>query len=317
MTQRIIHNKLNSQFECIGLYTKESHEVVRQNIINELRTFKEEYVDLLNEEESFDKYIEKMSTLDVRGDNITLIAASQYYNLNIGVNDEIQIVIKENEQDNIDLFLTKTDENYYYIDDNVDTVDNVDKPIITMVDNIDTVDKLIVDEPKHPLNTEWSLWVSTKVKSDNWLDTIKNLITVGSVEDFWMVFNNIPEVGTLNFPFDYYFFRNGILPMWEALDNKNGGKMTITFKKTCDLEYFNKVWLYTILGCIGEQFDDNYICGIILNIRKHQDRINVWLNTSDEENIKKIGLRWKEILELPKMYISYIKHDNSDIQYII
>lgn len=341
MTQIVIHNQLNSQFECIGWYTKESHEVVRQNIINELKTFKEEYVDLLNEEQSFEEYIEKMSKLDVCGDNITLIAASQFYKLNIGVNDEIQIIIKKNEEDNIDLFLKKTDENYYYVDnDKVDThthndkVDNDDDKVdkVDKVDNDndkdkdkDKVDKPIItifDDPKHynvkhPLNTEWSLWVSTKVKSDNWLDTIKNVVTVGSVEDFWGMFNNIPEAGTLNFPFDYYFFRNGILPMWEAPENKNGGKMTITFKKTCDLEYFNKVWLYTILGCIGEQFDDNYICGIVLNIRKHQDRVNVWLNISDEENIKKIGLRWKEILELPKIHISYIKHDNSDIQYII
>jgi translation initiation factor 4E len=322
MTQRVIRNELNSQFECIGLYTKESHEVVRQNIINELKTFKEEYVDLLNEEQSFEEYIEKMSKLDVCGDNITLIAASQYYKLNIGVNDEIQIVIKENEEDNIDLFLTKTDENYYYVDkeDKEPEIDKVDKE--TEVDKVDKPIITIFDDPKnfnvkHPLNTEWSLWISTKVKSDNWLDTIKNVVTVGSVEDFWGMFNNIPEAGTLNFPFDYYLFRNGILPMWEAPENKNGGKMTITFKKTCDLEYFNKVWLYTILGCIGEQFDDNYICGIVLNIRKHQDRVNVWLNTSDEENIKKIGIRWKEILELPKIHISYIKHDNSDIQYII
>lgn len=301
MTQKFIHNKVNSQFECIGWYTKETHEVVRQNIINELKIYKDEYVDLLNEEESFEEYIEKMSKLDVCGDNITLIAASQFYKLNICVNNEIQIVI--NEHDDIDLFLTKTDENYYYID----------KPVIT-----------IFDDPKHfnvthPLNTEWSLWISTKVKSNNWLDTIKNIITIGSIEDFWGMFNNIPQAGSLNFPSDYYFFRNGILPMWEAPENKNGGKMTITFKKTCDLEYFNRVWLYTILGCIGEQFDNNYnhVCGIVLNIRKHQDRVNIWLNIDNEENIKKVGLRWKEILELPKMHISYIKHDNTDIQYII
>jgi translation initiation factor 4E len=303
MTQKFIHNKVNSQFECIGWYTKETHEVVRQNIINELKIYKDEYVDLLNEEESFEEYIEKMSKLDVCGDNITLIAASQFYKLNICVNNEIQIVINDNEHDDIDLFLTKTDENYYYID----------KPVIT-----------IFDDPKHfnvthPLNTEWSLWISTKVKSNNWLDTIKNIITIGSIEDFWGMFNNIPQAGSLNFPSDYYFFRNGILPMWEAPENKNGGKMTITFKKTCDLEYFNRVWLYTILGCIGEQFDNNYnhVCGIVLNIRKHQDRVNIWLNIDNEENIKKVGLRWKEILELPKMHISYIKHDNTDIQYII
>jgi translation initiation factor 4E len=246
-----------------------------------------------------------MSKLDVCGDNITLIAASQYYKLNICLNNEINIIIKKTEDDeeneDIDLFLKKTDDDNYYIED---------KGIITDFDNPKKIDV------RHKLNTDWSLWTSTKVKSDNWLDTIKNIITVGSIEDFWRVFTNIPDAGDLSCPFDYYFFRNGILPMWEAPENKNGGKMTITFKKTCDLDYFNKVWLHTILGCIGEHFDD-YICGIVLNIRKHQDRINLWLNTDNEIHIKTIGLKWKEILELPKIHVSYIKHDSSDIQYII
>ena len=47
-------------------------------------------------------------------------------------------------------------------------------------------------------------------------------------------------------------------------------------------ENFNKLWLYTLLGCIGEQYNDSaMICGVVLNIRKHQNRINIWLdNTS-------------------------------------
>lgn len=297
MTQ-IIPKDNNSQFRCIGYYTKEHHDIVRKNIINEIKTFKDEYIDLLNENEIFDDYINKMSQKNVPGDNITLIAASQLYKLNICVNEEIQIVIREDED--IDISLKKDNENYY----------SIDIPIITVFD--DPVNYNV----KHPLNTEWSLWMSTKIKSDNWLDTIKNVITVNSVEDFWGVFNNIPEAANLNFPFDYYLFRKDILPMWEDDANKSGGKMTVTFKKICDPDYFNRVWLYTVLGCIGEQFDDN-ICGAVLNIRKHQDRVNIWLNTDDEIKIKSIGLKWKEILELPKIHISYVKHDDTSIQYII
>jgi translation initiation factor 4E len=296
----------NSQFICIGEYTNESHDTVRMNIIHEMSTYKEEYIDLLNENDSFDEYINKMSQINTPGDNITLIAASQYYQLNICVNDEINIIIKDNEK--IDLYLNKIDN--FYSTGTHEYVDVNSKKLITIFD--DPVNYNV----KHPLNTEWCLWMSTKVKSDNWLDTIKNVITVNSVEDFWSVFNNIPEAANLNFPFDYYFFRKDIMPMWEDTQNKNGGKMTITFKKNCNSEYFNKVWLYTVLGCIGEQFD-NFICGAVLNIRKHQDRVNIWLSTDTEEDIKSIGLRWKEILELPKINISYIKHEDSTIQYIL
>lgn len=304
MTQRLkidIPKDNNSLFSSIGWYTKESHEVVRQNIINELCSYQEEYVDFLNENVSFEDYINNMSKVDTQGDNTTLIAAAQYYQLNINFNDDIHIIVKEDET--IDLFLFKEDNNYY-----------VETPIITVFDDPKNFNV------KHPLNTKWSLWTSVKADTNtkvvNWMDTVKNIITVDSVEDFWGMFNNIPQASELNYPFDYYFFRHNIQPMWEDPSNINGGKMTLMFKKTCDAEFIDKVWLYTVLGCIGEQFKDN-ICGIVLNIRKHQDRINVWINTDNEEDIKNLALQWKELTEIKNMHVSYVKHNNKDINYII
>jgi translation initiation factor 4E len=304
MTSRIkvdIPKDNNSLFASIGWYTKESHEVVRHNIVTEISTYKDEYIDFLNENISFEEYITKMSNVNVQGDNTTLIAAAQYYQLNINVNNDIVILVKDDETP--DLFLFK-ENNYYY----------VETPIVTVFDDPKNFNV------KHPLNTEWSLWTSVKTdtnkKVENWMDTVKNIITVNSIEDFWGVFNNIPKASELNYPFDYYFFRKDIQPMWEDPANIHGGKMTLMFKKTCDAEFIDKVWLYTVLGCIGEQFEDN-ICGIALNIRKHQDRINVWINTDKEENIKKLGLQWKELIEVKNMHVSYIKHDNKDINYLI
>lgn len=309
---RNIDNIDNSQFICLGKYTNESPEVVRKNIINELTSYKDEYVEFLNENEIFDEYINKMSQINTPGDNITLIAASQFYNLNICLNDEIFILIKADET--IDLYLNKKD-NYYFI--NNTNTDNISNVADVNMDNLKII--TIFDDPinynvKHPLNTDWLLWISTNTKSNNWLDSIKNIITVETIEDFWGMFNNIPNASDLNFPFDYYFFKKGILPMWEDERNKNGGKMTITFKKQCNINYLNNSWLNTVLGCISEQFE-NHICGIVLNIRKHQDRINIWLDTDNEEQIKILGLQWKTILELPKMNILYVKHDNNNIQF--
>lgn len=303
MTSRIkinIPKDNNSLFASIGWHTKESHEVVRQNIITELSNYKEEYEEFLNENVSFEDYINKMSSTDVQGDNTALIAAAQCYQLNINVNDDIHIIVKENEE--IDLYLSKED-NYF----------SVETPMITVFDDPQNFNV------KHPLNTEWSLWTSVKTdnkKVVNWMDTVKNIITVDSIEDFWAMFNNIPQASELNHPFDYYFFRKDIQPMWEDPANINGGKMTLMFKKTCDAEFIDRIWLYSILGCIGEQFDDN-ICGVTLNIRKHQDRINIWINTDKEDEIKQLALKWKEIIEVKNMHVSYVTHNNKDINYII
>ena len=192
-------------------------------------------------------------------------------------------------------------------------------------DNIKLI--TVFDDPinyncKHPLNSKWSLWIHNKekAKSKDWLETIKNIVTIDSVENFWGVFNNIPDASILNFPSDYYLFRDGIAPMWEDSKNKDGGKITITLKKNVDFEFLDKLWLHSVLGCIGEQFDDeNFICGVVLNIRKHQNRINIWLGNSEKDNVIVVANRWKELLEINKtrMQVSFIKHDNSEINYII
>lgn len=37
------------------------------------------------------------------------------------------------------------------------------------------------------------------------------------------------------------------------------------------------LWLFLLLGSIGEQFNEGeHICGVVVSIRKSQDRLAVW-----------------------------------------
>ena len=354
----------NSQFAAIGWYTNESADIVRSNIVEELISYKEEYIHLINESCCYDTYINKISKENSNGDNTTLIAASQFYKINICINDTIKLFVDNTKP--IDLYLENKNNHYNVkikyentieedtveediiediIEDTVEediiiedtVVEDIEDTVVedTVVEDIieDTVEesdvKLITvfDDPvnfncKHPLNSKWTLWVDNKenAKSKIWLESIKKIITVDSVEDFWGVFNNIPAASYLNFPSDYYLFKDDTLPMWEDTKNKNGGKMTISLKKTIDADFLDKLWLYSVLGSIGEQFyDGNVICGVVLNIRKHQDRINIWVSTSEKDEVIAIANRWKELLEIQRtrMQVSFIKHDDPEINYII
>ena len=172
----------------------------------------------------------------------------------------------------------------------------------------------------HKLLYEWDVWVNDieNAKSQNWLDKIKKVVTFNNVEDFWGIWNNVLSAEELITGSDYYYFKKDILPMWEDTSNKAGGKMTLILRKDYNDNFLNELWLNTILSCIGEQFThSSIICGSILNIRKHQNRINIWVNTSDEETIMSFGKQWKELLKIHKMQISFIKHDDTSIQYII
>jgi translation initiation factor 4E len=286
---------MNSQFDLIGIYANESGSIVKDKVINEFLDYKETYDNYISD---YDEYIKNIKDDNFKGDIITLAAISQIYNFNIGFKSDKIIA-----------------DNLYYVHILVDESRPVDIEIIYTND----VYKL----PEHPLNTEWNMYISLKNKSDNWMDKIKHICEVKSIESFWEMFNNIPEASELVFPYDYYFFRKDIQPMWEDPLNKDGGKITIIIKKDYTDEEFNKLWLYTLLGCIGEQYDDvNMICGVVLNIRKHQSRINIWLNDSDKDRVEQVAAKWKELLELNKtqdiskpIEMSFLKHDDNDIHY--
>ena len=159
----------------------------------------------------------------------------------------------------------------------------------------------------HPLARKWTLHFDSptkKISDTNWAENIKNIYTFDNVEHFWGIFNNIIVPSNIKYGSNYYFFKENIKPMWEDPSNENGGKWCIQFKKESP-EHVNKTWLHMLLYCIGEIWHDeienyNYtddICGIIVNIRKYQDKVNIWIkDKSNKKSIEYIGNKIKEHL---------------------
>lgn len=67
---------------------------------------------------------------------------------------------------------------------------------------------------------------------------------------------------------DYYLFKKGIKPEWEAQENLVGGKWTIEFDRHLDTK---KLWEETMMFIIGEQFGEpklnEQICGAVFQLR--------------------------------------------------
>jgi len=325
----------NSQFASIAWYTNETHEIVRANIINELLLHKNKYIELFktfktSEIQSsinimYNNYINNIKQNNVQGDDLTLIAASNYYKINICINETQKIFI-----DNIrpiDLYLEVYNNHYNIkIKYNSSEVSNVESNVESNIEsNVESEFITILNDVynynvEHALNDTWTFWVNNlnNSKSVNWLDKIVKLLSIHTIEQFWNMYNNIPTPCQLITPCDFYLFKNNIIPMWEDVNNKNGGKITIILKKNMYPNILNNLWLNTLLGCIGHQFynqsdtdDINYgdlICGVVLNIRKHQNRINLWINTSNEDYINHIINKWTQLLDM-NINMSFVKHD--------
>jgi len=164
-----------------------------------------------------------------------------------------------------------------------------------------------------PLHNKWVLWYDNPkaaVPNSDWIDNLKMCGEFDTPAKFWQVFNNVKPSSQLSLQCNYHIFKEGIEPMWEDPQNKDGGKWVFTIqKKDPRTNRVDEWWLLTCLALIGEATDSNgdMVCGAVVSIRKHQDRIALWLKTDDPDVVSKIGARWKKALDVPNK-IKYQVH---------
>ena len=64
------------------------------------------------------------------------------------------------------------------------------------------------------------------------------------IEDFWRLHNNLKTPCHMDLNSNFHFFKSGINPLWEDVENKNGGKWVFTVRN--DLEALSKSWLEVV-----------------------------------------------------------------------
>lgn len=172
-------------------------------------------------------------------------------------------------------------------------------------------------ELKHPLNTKWTLWYTKPASPDakeSWSDLLRPVITFGTVEEFWGIFNSIPTAKDLPLKGDYHLFREGIKPEWEDRANSEGGKWTHQFQRNDNVD-INDIWLRGLLALIGEtiQDDEDEVNGIVFNNRKFGYRVGLWTKSCVKKNLFEIGERFKKVLKLKdEDNIDFFAHKHAD-----
>jgi len=154
---------------------------------------------------------------------------------------------------------------------------------------------------RHPLRHRWTLWYEYNLSSgkrpttEQWGSNLKEIFSFTTVEDFWRLYNNVTPPSQLPLGCSYNLFKNTIEPKWEDTSNAKGGKWTIIIQKSRG--QLDRMWLWLLLACIGQvlEEDDDEICGIVVNVRKNQDKLCIWTKDADNKDaVVKIGQALKK-----------------------
>lgn len=137
-------------------------------------------------------------------------------------------------------------------------------------------------EQLHRLNTKWTLYSHLPHDTDWTLKSYQKITDIDSVEQTISVIKTIPEKTVQNCML--FIMRNDIKPMWEDIENRQGG--CFSFKVTNTI--VSSVWerlTYTLIGetlFSGEK--NSKVNGVTISPKKNFCIIKVWMKDCTNQN---------------------------------
>lgn len=169
--------------------------------------------------------------------------------------------------------------------DRSDRNDYGDMPSVSdkTIEYYDQTLTLVGDDMK--LNSSWTVWIHENANSDWSLNSYKSIYTINSIGNMWRflhVLNNLDKK-----PRQYYIMRDGVTPIWEDNNNKQGGICSILIEnmnKSQDVgaDAFTAICILVL----NESFvrKNNIVNGLCYSIKNGRALIKLWFK--DYENNK-------------------------------
>ena len=134
----------------------------------------------------------------------------------------------------------------------------------------------------HRLADKWTLWAHLPHDTDWSLSSYKEIITLETIEQALMLFENFPEVMIKNCML--FLMRKGIQPIWEDEKNKKGGCFSYKINNK-NVTYSWKNLSYVLLGeTLTTKELSKYINGITISPKKNFCIIKIWLSNCNHNN---------------------------------
>eukprot|EP00357_Protocruzia_adherens_P013789 CAMPEP_0114995560 /NCGR_PEP_ID=MMETSP0216-20121206/13801_1 /TAXON_ID=223996 /ORGANISM="Protocruzia adherens, Strain Boccale" /LENGTH=233 /DNA_ID=CAMNT_0002359623 /DNA_START=25 /DNA_END=726 /DNA_ORIENTATION=- len=155
----------------------------------------------------------------------------------------------------------------------------------------------------HPLQTPWSFWYAKKPeikRSGNYQvkvdydQLLKNIGTISTIEDFYSHYVHLARPAAMREHESIHLFREGTKPMWEAFPK--GGTWILVLDREEFSGILDRKWEALCISAIGEEFEEPGVSGVMLNIKRDEAVMTIWVNDNDIRF--KVGEKIREVLNL-------------------
>lgn len=145
-----------------------------------------------------------------------------------------------------------------------------------------------------PLHRRWTFYYW----KDNEWDKVLNVATVGTIQEFWGIYNNLPPLSSLC-KGNYALFQAGTPPEWEHPTNKGGGKW-IWENPSANREKLDVLWRDLMLLVIGESLiqRSELVVGGTVHSRYSGDRLNLWMVPAVNDQLQLCGRALREKMNI-------------------
>jgi hypothetical protein len=119
-------------------------------------------------------------------------------------------------------------------------------------------------------NNKWTVYYHPSHVSSWSIDSYTKITTITNAQTFWEFMNNLPILSNGMF----YIMKNDIPPMWEHLQNKNGGTWVCFVSADQITDYFIKCGVYLVTEYLTNKPDE--IQGISITPKHQSYSIKIW-----------------------------------------
>eukprot|EP00092_Neocalanus_flemingeri_P083545 GFUD01104878.1.p1 GENE.GFUD01104878.1~~GFUD01104878.1.p1 ORF type:complete len:250 (-),score=78.58 GFUD01104878.1:112-861(-) len=154
-------------------------------------------------------------------------------------------------------------------------------------------------KPHHPLSHSWTFWYSAGNRHLSWKKNQIKISTVATIEEFWLTYTQVQPASCLNTGHTFSVFRADILPDWEDVANREGGRWILNCAKTERQEMLDTKWMDLLFMLMGEHMEDaSLVAGAEVCVRNKGDRLEVWVrDVSSMSEVVKVGRAVRRKLE--------------------